>query len=401
MNNNTAGAESRAWFSVFSLALGAFALVAAEFLPIGILTLVAKDLNVSVGTAGVMVLIPGFMAALSAPLVVVASGKLDRRHLVLILMGLMVGSNVLAALAPNFAVIMVARVLLGIGLGGFWATGPSLGFRLVKEGSGTRATALVLSGVSAGTVLGLPVGAFVGDFVGWRWAFAGAAGVGALVFLFQLFVLPRIPAVRSFGFKDMGRILTRPMARVGVLAAVLVIAGHFGAYTFVSPFFLNTAHLQPALIAILLLAYGAAGFAGTFLAGILIPKGQVATLVGTVLSLGLILLVLPLVSGSVITVSVLFILWGLVWGATPMNLQSWMMKAWPEAPEAASAVLVSTIGFSIALGSFASGIVVDNLGVAIAIPLAGAVAVASGVFATISRGVASSNAAKLDAETDV
>lgn len=397
MNNNSH--ESRAWLSVVSLALGAFALVAAEFLPIGILTHVAKDLGVSVGTAGVMVLIPGFMAALSAPFVVVASGRLDRRYLVLTLMGLMVVSNVLAALAPNFAVMMAARVLLGIGLGGFWATGPSLGFRLVKEGSGTRATALVLSGVSAGTVLGLPVGAFVGDFAGWRFAFAGAAGVGAVVFLFQLFVLPRIPAVRSFGFKGLARILTRPMARVGVLATVLVIAGHFGAYTFVSPFFLNTAHLQPTLIAVLLLAYGAAGFAGTFLAGILIPKGQVATLVGTVLSLGLILLILPLVSGSVIAVSALFILWGLVWGATPMNLQTWMMKAWPEAPEAASAVLVSTIGFSIALGSFASGLVVDHLGVAIAIPLAGAVAVASGIFATLTRGVASSPG-RLDAETD-
>jgi predicted MFS family arabinose efflux permease len=387
MNNNIHH-ETRAWFSVVSLALGAFALVAAEFLPIGILTLVAQDLHVSIGTAGVMVLIPGFMAALSAPFVVVASGKLDRRYLVLALTSLMVVANILAALAPNFAVMMAARLLLGIGIGGFWATGPSLGFRLVKEGSGTRATALVLSGVSAGTVLGLPVGAFLGDLAGWRWTFAGAAGIGALVFLFQLIVLPKIPAVRSFGFKDMGRILTRPMARVGLIAAVLVFVGHFGAYTFVRPFFLDIAHLQPALIAVLLLAYGGAGFVGTFIAGILIPKNQVATLVGTVLSLGLVVAALPLVSGSVIGVSALFVLWGLVWGATPMNLQSWMMKAWPEAPEAASAVLVSTIGFSIALGTFTSGLVVDNLGVAIAITLAGAVAVAKTPDASASRRVA-------------
>ena len=155
-----------AWLAVGSIAVGTFSMVTTEFLPIGLLTDIATGLDVSDGTAGLMVTIPGVLAAFAGPALIVASGRLDRRTVMIALSALLVASNLLAAIAPNFATMLVARLLLGLCIGGFWTFAPGAATQLVPDMSKARAMSLVLAGVSAATVFGVPAGAFISNFAG-------------------------------------------------------------------------------------------------------------------------------------------------------------------------------------------------------------------------------------------
>jgi predicted MFS family arabinose efflux permease len=266
------GPTTRTWWGILSLALGAAVIVTTEFLRVGFLPDVATDLDVTLGAAGLMVLVPGLSAAIAAPLVLVAAGRLDRRHLIVALGVLVVASNGLAAVAPNFAVVLVARVFLGAAIGGFWAVVPSLGFRLAGREAGTRATSIILAGLSAGTVVGLPAGQFFGNLVGWRLVFAVAAGIAAVVVVVQIAVLPRIPAVGSATFAALGRVLRVPIGRTGLLAGAIVSVGQFAASTFVTPFLMQNARMGSAAATVLFVGYGLAGIVGTTVGSALVER---------------------------------------------------------------------------------------------------------------------------------
>ena len=153
--------ERRGWLAVVSLALGSFALVLSEFLPIGLLPALAADFGVGVGTAGLLVVSTGLAAAVSAPVLTVLTSRTDRRTVLLWLTGLVVAANAVGALTQDFAVLLGARLLLGVSAGGFWAIGAGLAVRLVPGGSVVRATSLITAGISVATVLSLPLGSLV------------------------------------------------------------------------------------------------------------------------------------------------------------------------------------------------------------------------------------------------
>lgn len=144
------------WLAVTTVAVGTFTIVTSEMLPVGLLTSIAADLRVSEGTAGLMMTVPGLVAAVSAPVLAVAARGLDRRLTLLGLMALLAGANLVAALATDYLVMLAARVLTGVSIGGFWAFAAGLGARLVPERSVGRATSVILSGVSVASVLGVP-----------------------------------------------------------------------------------------------------------------------------------------------------------------------------------------------------------------------------------------------------
>ncbi|MFC6525566.1 MFS transporter [Nonomuraea rubra] len=175
----TAVSVQARWLAVTSVAVGTFTVVTSEMLPVGLLTSMAVDLGVSAGTAGLTMTAPGLVAAAAAPLLAIAARRADRRHVLLGLMALLAVANLMAAAAPAYPVLLAARVLTGVSIGGFWAFAAGLGPRLVPERAVGRATSIILGGVSVASVLGVPAATFVSSFAGWRSAFAAAGGAGA------------------------------------------------------------------------------------------------------------------------------------------------------------------------------------------------------------------------------
>lgn len=361
-------------------------MVTTEFMPIGLLTDIAAGLNVSDGTAGLMVTMPGVLAAIAGPALIVASGKLDRRTVLLTLSVLLVASNLLAAFAPNFATMLVARLLLGLCVGGFWTFAPSAATQLVRPEDQARAMSLVLAGVSAATVLGVPAGAFLGSLAGWRAAFGLTGALTAVVLLVQFWLLPALPPARAIRPRDLLTPFTNRMARVGLIAVLFLIAGHFAAYTYLKPLLQQVFGLAPDAVSLLLLLYGATGFAGTFVGGSLVARSPAGTTLLAAVLLATALLASNWLGGGMLAGGLVVVVWGTAFGLIPVALTGWMLKAMPEAPEAGQAMLVSSFQIAIAAGALLGGRVVDAFGISSTMMVSGAlVIVAVLIVGTLGR----------------
>ena len=376
-----ATASRSAWLAVGAIAVGTFVMVTTEFLPVGLLTDIARGLNVSDGTAGLMVTMPGVLAALAAPALTVAAGRLDRRTVMIALTALLLVSNLAAALAPSFTTMLMARLLLGLCVGGFWAFAPGVGTQLVPPAAQARAVALILAGISAGTVLGVPAGALLGSYAGWRSAFAVSAGLTLVVLLMQIWLLPALPAARAIRPRDLLRPLTQRMSRVGLGAVMLLVAGHFAAYTYLKPLLQQVFGLSPGLVTALLLIYGAAGFAGNFIGGQVVGRSARLGMVVTALLLAAALAMSTLVGDGLVAGVLVVVAWGMAFGMVPVSATGWMLKALPDAPEAGQAMLVTAFQVAIATGALLGGVAVDGSGIASAMLLGSALVMGAALVA--------------------
>ncbi|MEV5554446.1 MFS transporter [Nonomuraea wenchangensis] len=345
--------------AVASVALGTFTLVTSEMLPVGLLTPIAADLGVSPGTAGLTMTAPGLVAAVAAPALAVAARRADRRTLLIGLMALLAVADLAAALAPGYAVMLAARVATGVSIGGFWAFAAGLGARLVPERQVGRATSVILGGVSVASVLGVPAAALVSSSAGWRAAFA-AMGVLALALLVLLAVtLPALPAAALGAGTGAGFRMSRALALVLVLT-VLIVGGHFAAYTYLRPFLEQVAQAGPGLVGAALLLYGAAGVAGNFVAGARAARSPRAVLVVLAALIALATAALALAAPPLVAL----VVWGLGYGGVGVALQLWIMRS--GGGEMGTALFVSAFNLSIALGALVGGRVVDGVSIAAA-----------------------------------
>ncbi|MGP3972660.1 MFS transporter [Streptomyces sp. 8N114] len=365
----------RAWLGVASLTAATFAVTAAEMLPVGLLTPVSDSLHVSEGSAGLTVTLTGVVAALAAPLVPLVAGRLDRRASLAGLALLLAAANALSAVAPSLTVLLIARVLVGVALGGVWALAASLPVRLVPQRSLSTALAAVFGGIGIASVLAVPAGTMLGEVAGWRAAFGAAAGLSASVALALALLLPALPAERPVRPGTLLRLLRNARLRTGFVFLALLVTGHFAAYTYVRPVLEQISGVAPALIGVLLLAYGAAGIVGNFAAGARAAR----SLRGTLLTLGggiAVTTVLLAAAGSATGPAVaVLLLWGLAYGGVSVSSQAWVLAAAPSASrEPAGALFASVFNAAIALGAFVGGRVVDAAPLHTVLLLGGALA---------------------------
>ncbi|WP_242909214.1 MFS transporter [Actinomadura terrae] len=351
------------WLGVLTVALGIFSMITAEQLPVGLLPSMSEQLDVAEGTAGLTVTVPGVVAAVSSIGLPLAVGRLDRRVLLAVLLAVMAVASTVSALAPNFTVLLASRLLVGVTIGGFWAIAGSLAMRLVPAASVPRALVLIFGGVGAAAVLGVPVGTMIGDLVGWRGAFWSLTGLSVAVLIAALVLLPPLPAAEPVRLRALRAQLGNPVLMAGIAATALLIAGHYGAYVFVSPALRDVSGVGAAAVGPLLLGYGILGMIGNAAAGGRASRAPGRTLASIVIVLGAALVLFPLLGTTPWTGAALLLVWGLAYGAAPVALQTWILGAAPDKAEAATAIYCFVFNLAIALGALASGLVVDATGV--------------------------------------
>ncbi|MFG3189026.1 MFS transporter [Streptomyces omiyaensis] len=348
------------WLAVVSVTLGIFSIVTTEILPIGLLTSIGSSFDVSDGTAGLMMTMPGFLAAVSAPLVTVATGRIDRRLMLGVFVLLLALANVLAAVATDYGTVLVSRVLVGVTIGGFWSIAAGLAGQLVPARSAGRATAVIFSAVPLGSVLGVPLGTYVGDAAGWRTAFLVMGGFTLAVLALLLLVVPPLPAVRATRLDVLGATLRRAHTRLALAMTFLVVLAHFGTYTYVTPFLERVTGAGAGLVTVCLLVYGAAGIAGNFLGGSAVGRRPRATFAVVAAMIAGATLLLPLLGRWPVGAVALLVVWGLAYGAVPVCSQTWFAKGSADAPEASSVLFTASFQATLSTGALAGGAVLDH-----------------------------------------
>jgi predicted MFS family arabinose efflux permease len=374
----------RGWSSVGAVALGAFVIVMTETLPVGLLPQLADGLDVSLGLAGLLVLVPGFTAAVSAPLFFLGSGRFNRRSIILVLGLAVLVSNVVVAVAPNFVLVLIARMLFGATLGAFWTVVSPVGPKLVGRAGGTRAITIIAAGISGGTVVGLPAGQFLGNLVGWRLTFAIAAAATLLVVVVQAVVLPGIPPDGRTHLRHLVEVVTRRAARFGMAAGAVVFIGQFTAWTYITPFLMDYTHLSSGVISLLYVIYGCGGIVGSLVAGLLFKRGVIGSFAGAATVVAALLIGLACAGSLPWAAGLLLVLWGLFWGIVNPGTLVWMLDAAPEFPEAASAVNVTNLQIALAVGSGLGAILVSSTTLQMVFLTAGSIVLASAVLAAVA-----------------
>lgn len=385
-SSHASGDERAArWGAVLSLSLGVFGLVTAEFLPASLLTPMSADLGVSIGAAGQSVTTTAVVGAFAGPAIVIGTGRFDRRTVLLALTGLLVISSLIAGFAPSLFVLLLARVLLGIALGGFWAMSLALAMRLVPDRLMPRAMAIVMSGVSLATVCAAPLGAWIGATLGWRYAFLLAAAVGVVTFLAQLLTVPPLPPKGTTSLGTILRVIRRPAVRLGLATILLVVTGHFAGFTYIRPYLELVPHFGVEMITAILLAFGIGGFFGNIAGGFIAERSTRLSITLAASGVAVTALILALFGVSPVIAAVATAAWGFAFGALPVSVQSFISRAAGDEAEGAGAATLTTFQIAISTGAILGGLIVELQGPAGVFLFSALAALLGASLVTVSR----------------
>lgn len=387
---------NRATRGIVAIALSAFAVVTTEFIIVGLLPLIAADLAVPISTVGLLVSVYAFTVVPSAPLLTALTSKLCRRNLLIGVLSLQILTNLLAALAPSYTVLLIARVISAFSLAIFWSIAAIVAISLVPENRRGWAISIVFTGISAANLFGIPLGTLIGQSLGWRAAFAGLAGLGVLALIAIALFLPTPPKVLPPPLQTQLRLLRQPRFLMALAVSVAISTGDFLAFTYLVPFLEQVTRLNGSGSSLMLLLFGVAGVVGNFAGGRAADREVIRALLLTMGALAVSFIGLSAIGTVPGAVVALILLWGMAHAALFVEIQYRMIALAPNATDTASALNVSIINIGIGLGAALGSLVVETNGVRSVGWIGGLLAmVAIGLLLLSCRGTQSSSSSQV------
>jgi predicted MFS family arabinose efflux permease len=293
----------------------------------------------------------------------------------------MMASGPIVALAPNEAIFMAGRALIGIVIGGFWSMSAATAMRLVPESQVPRALAIFNGGNALATTIAAPLGSFLGQYIGWRGAFFSVVPLAALSLAWQLLTLPSMPTGDEHRSGSVFAILRMPKVGLGMVAVAFFFMGQFALFTYVRPFLEVVTHVSVSTLSSLLLIMGIAGLLGTSFIGVLLKTRLYGLLIGMPLTMALIAIGLISCGGSVPAVAALLGAWGLIGTAAPVGWWTWLSKILPDDAERGGGLMVAVIQLAITLGAIVGGFFYDAGGYQSTFGISAAILSASALLA--------------------
>lgn len=365
---------------LLALAAGAFGIGVTEFAPMGLLPVIATDLSVSIPSAGLLISAYALGVVLGAPLMTLATGRVPRRTLLIGLAGIFTIGNALSALADNYALLMIARIITSLNHGAFFGVGAIVAAGLVPPDRKAGAVAAMFMGLTIANVVGVPLATWAGETLGWRASFWGIAMIGVMVMAALALTLPKAAAPAAGDMLAELRVLGRRRVLTALALTVIGSSAMFTVFTYITPILREQTGASLGFVTAMLVLYGLGLTVGNWVGGKFADRSVDRTLIVTLAGLSLVLLIfavaMPLASVS----AVLIFLWGIASFALVPPLQVRVMDAARDAPNLASAVNIGAFNLGNAIGATLGGAVIaGGLGYP-AVALAGAGASALGLL---------------------
>lgn len=344
------------------LAVAAFVIVTTEFLIVGLLPALARDLGISVATAGQLVTLFAVAVMVCGPFLTAWLAHLDRKRLFIGILVLFAVSNGVAAVAPNIWILALARLAPALALPVFWGTASETAGQIAGPDKSGRAVATVYLGISAAMLFGIPLGTLASGAVGWRGAFGLLAALSLVIAVLIAISMPNVRSAPAGGMKAQARILTSPFFLANVALSVLVFTAMFTGYTYLAEMLERSAGIAPTQVGWWLMGFGAVGLAGNWLGGLWVDSRPLATtaIFGAVLALGMAgtMAFAQAGIGFVVALGV----WGIANTALYPVCQIRVMKAASGAQALAGTINVSAANGGIALGAVIGGVAISHWG---------------------------------------
>ena len=340
---------------LLALAIGAFGIGVTEFAPMGMLPGIATDLGVSIPAAGLLVSAYAMGVLIGAPLMTLATARIDRRTLLVGLMGIFTLGNALSALAEGYWTLMIARVVTSFNHGAFFGVGSVVAAGLVPADRRAGAVAAMFTGLTVATIGGVPLATWAGEMLGWRTAFAGIAGVGAMAMLSLRLALPSLPVTQDSDMRAELRVLTRGPVLAALALTVVGASAMFTVFTYIVPILREETQASTGFVTAMLVLYGIGLTIGNTLGGRLADRSIERTLVGSFATLAAVLVVFAGVMHWPLPAAAAILIWGIASFAIVPPLQMRVMEAAADAPNLASAMNIGAFNLGNAIGAALGG----------------------------------------------
>lgn len=349
--------------ALITVMLMGFLIVTAEFLPNGVLTEMAESLRVTPGQAGQTVTVTAFVGLLVAPTVGLLFPRLDRRTL-LIWMVLAAGaSSIIAGIAPNLPLVLAARFLLGAAISAFWAMSITVAVRIAGPERIGRAVMFTSAGVSLATVAGVPIGVLLSETWDWRTVFVLTGAATALLAIALRLLLPTVPAAQASSIGILVDTARRPGVGLGLVGHVLVVLGHFFAYTYIRLALERIPGVDAATIVVLLALFGVGGLLGNVIIGLVVDRSFALFSVLAPVAIAGAIGAVVLLPGSVFAIGAAVFVWGFFFASWLIVVNTWVGHRMPDRLEAGGSLVVTGFQGAIMLAAGAGGLIVDAMGV--------------------------------------
>lgn len=344
--------------ALLALAIGAFGIGTTEFVIVGLLPQVAHDFAVSIPTGGLLVTGYALGVVFGAPLMTVLGTKVSRKRMLMVLMGLFVIGNVLSALAPSFAVMLIGRVIASLAHGAFFGIGSVVAADLVAPDKKAGAIAMMFTGLTVANVVGVPLGTLVGQHAGWRVTFGIVAAIGILGLAGVARLVPDLPKPEGVHLRHELAAFKNVQVLLAMAMTVLGFGGVFATVTYVAPMMTNVAGFSDGSVTGLLVLLGLGMVGGNLIGGRFADRALMPMLYVSLGALALVLGVFTLTAHNQVAAAVTLTLIGALGFATVPPLQKRVLDHAHGAPTLASAMNIGAFNLGNALAAWLGGIVI-------------------------------------------
>ncbi|WP_043603046.1 MFS transporter [Novosphingobium sp. Rr 2-17] len=342
---------------MFALAMGAFAIGTAEFASMSLVPFFAADLRISEPQAGHAISAYALGVVVGAPVIAVLAAKIARRTLLVGLMALFAIGNGLSATAPSYHALLLFRFLAGLPHGAYFGIAALMAASLVAENKRAQSVALVMSGLTVATIIGVPVANLLGQIMGWRYGFGIVALLAMLTMALVALYAPQQPAAEGASpLRELGA-LRRPQVLLTLLTGAVGFGGLFCVYTYVASTMLEITHVSPKLVPVVLMVFGVGMTVGNLFWAWLSDRRQNLAAIAALLWSAIALAAFPLVAGNVwlLAIDILLIGFG---GGLGSVLQTRLMDVAGDAQALAAAAHHSAFNTANALGPWLGGLAI-------------------------------------------
>lgn len=355
--------QIRQW-RVIVMAISAFIFNTTEFVPIALLSDIGHSFAMPVETVGHMITIYAWIVAILSLPAMLATAHIERRKLLIALFVIFIGGHAVSVMAQSFAMLLVGRALIALAHAVFWSITASLVVRIAPKDRQTKALGLLSMGSALATVLGLPLGRMIGQWLGWRMTF-GTIGVAALLAMIMVWwILPKLPSKDVGSAASLPSIFNNiPLLTVYTLT-VLCVTAHFTAYSYIEPYMLTISQFSQQFATVILLSFGVAGLLASWLFGHFYDRFPRAFLISAMATLLFSLLASAWLPHVPILWLALAMLWGLAITAISLALQLRVLQLAPNATDVAMSIFSGIYNIGIGGGAFVGGLVIASLGLA-------------------------------------